>query len=160
MQFVNYSVLTFNRLFIIWKMLDWTWMDCTCRLCMVIMYVVLQLWAGALVQLPAWKIGDRGFESHSGLQISKKQNISFPITRKDSILWGASVPRDSVLSLRPGSNFESCVWRAVSSHSSHHPQELFMVSFSLYVHTSGLKSHSFHFCSCNLIHFDTLWDRH
>ena len=33
--------------------------------------------AGALVQLlklPAWKVGDRGFEPHSGLQVSKKQN--------------------------------------------------------------------------------------
>ena len=25
---------------------------------------------------------------------------------------------------RQDSNFESCVWRAVSSHSSHHPQEV------------------------------------
>ena len=25
---------------------------------------------------------------------------------------------------RQGSNFESCVWRTVSSHSSHHPQEV------------------------------------
>ena len=41
---------------------------------------------------------------------------------------------------RQGSNFESCVWRAVSSHSSHH------------VHKSGLKPDSFHLikmCSHN-----------
>ena len=44
-----------------------------------------------------------------------------------------------------GSNFESCVWRAVSSHSSHHPQEVLMAQFSLYVHKSGLKLDSFHF---------------
>ena len=34
-------------------------------------------WARGLVhwlKLPAWKVGDRGFEPHSGLQISKKQN--------------------------------------------------------------------------------------
>ena len=40
---------------------------------------------------------------------------------------------------RQGLNFESCVWRAVSSHSSHHPQEVLLTQFSLYVHNSGLK---------------------
>ena len=44
-----------------------------------------------------------------------------------------------------GLNFESCVWRAVSSHSSHHPQEVFLARFSLHVHTSGLKPDSFNF---------------
>ena len=51
-------------------------------------------WAGALVQWlkrPAWKVGDRGFEPHSGLQILKKQSVYFPLTSKYSILWGASV---------------------------------------------------------------------
>ena len=45
--------------------------------------------AGALVQwlkLPAWEVGDRGLEPHFGLQISKKQNVSSLLTRKDSIL--------------------------------------------------------------------------
>ena len=37
-------------------------------------------------------------------------------------------------------NFESCVWRAVSSHSSHHHQEVLLAQFSLYVHKSGLIS--------------------
>ena len=46
---------------------------------------------------------------------------------------------------RQGSNFESCVRKAVSSHSSHHPQEVFLAQFSLYVHKSGLKPDSFHF---------------
>ena len=47
--------------------------------------------AGALVQwlkLPAWKVGDRGFEPSSGIQVSKKQNVFFPLT---SILLGASL---------------------------------------------------------------------
>ena len=44
-----------------------------------------------------------------------------------------------------GLNFESCVWREVSSHSSHHPQEVLLAQFSLYVHKSGLKLDSFHF---------------
>ena len=46
---------------------------------------------------------------------------------------------------RQGSNFESCVWRAVSSQSSHHPQEVLLTQFSLYVHKGGLKPDSFHF---------------
>ena len=86
------------------------------------------------LKLPAWKVGDRGLEAHSGLQVSKKQNVSSPRTREDSILWVACSA-----SHRQGSNFKSCVWRAVSSHSSHHPQEVLLARFSLYVHTGGLK---------------------
>ena len=48
---------------------------------------------------------------------------------------------------RQGSNFESCVWRTVLSHSSHHPQKVLLVQFSLYVHKGGLKPYSFHFIS-------------
>ena len=46
---------------------------------------------------------------------------------------------------RQGSNFESCVWRTVSSQSSHHSQEVLLAQFSLYVHKGGLKPNSFHF---------------
>ena len=46
---------------------------------------------------------------------------------------------------RQGSNFESSVWRTVSSQSSHHPQEVLLAQFSLYVHKGGLKPDSFHF---------------
>ena len=55
---------------------------------------------------------------------------------------------------RQGSNFESCVWRAVSFHSSHHPQEVFLAQFGLYVHKGGLKPHS--------VTMDTMffWKRH
>ena len=42
-----------------------------------------------------------------------------------------------------GLNFESCVWRAVSSHSSHHHHKV--LQFSLYVHKSGIKSDWFLF---------------
>ena len=43
------------------------------------------------LKLPAWKVGDRGFEPHFALQVSKKQNVSSPLTREDSILWGTSM---------------------------------------------------------------------
>ena len=46
---------------------------------------------------------------------------------------------------RQGSNFESCVWRTVSSQSSHHLQEVLLAQFSLYVHKGGLKPDSFYF---------------
>ena len=64
---------------------------------------------------------------------------------------------------RQGSNFESCVWRAVSSHSSHHPQEFLLTQFSLYVHKSGLKPDLFLFIS-DIKHWryffstDFVWD--
>ena len=45
---------------------------------------------------------------------------------------------------RQGSNFESCVWRTVSSQSSHHPHDVLLAQFSLYVHKGGLKPDSFH----------------
>ena len=48
---------------------------------------------------------------------------------------------------RQGSNFESCVWKTVSSQSSHHPQEVLLAQFSLYVHIDGLKPESFYFIS-------------
>ena len=45
---------------------------------------------------------------------------------------------------RQGANFEFCVWRTVSSQSSHHPQEV-LWAFSPYVHKGGQKPDSFHF---------------
>ena len=45
---------------------------------------------------------------------------------------------------RQGTNSESCVWSTVSSQSSHHPQEVLLAQFSLYVHKGGLKPDSFH----------------
>ena len=64
---------------------------------------------------------------------------------------------------RQGSNFESCVWRTVSSQSSHHPQEVLLAQFSLYVHKGGLKPDSFHFevgfvaASHNSKRLETCW---
>ena len=56
---------------------------------------------------------------------------------------------------RQGSNFESCVWRTVSSQSSHHPQKVLLAQFSLYVHKGGLKPDSFDLVVslCKISHF-------
>ena len=43
------------------------------------------------LKLPAWKVGDRWFEPHPGLQVLQEQNVSSQLTRKYLILWGASV---------------------------------------------------------------------
>ena len=59
---------------------------------------------------------------------------------------------------RQGSNFESCVWRTVSSQSSHHPQEALLAQFSLYVHKGGLKPDSFYlFHAINIEFLCNLW---
>ena len=54
-----------------------------------LIHFAIPMRAGALVQwlrLPAWDVGDRGFEPHSGLQVSKKQNVPSSLTHNDSIL--------------------------------------------------------------------------
>ena len=50
---------------------------------------------------------------------------------------------DSSFPDRQCSNFEFCVWKAVSSVLSHHPQEILLVQFSLCVDKSGIKHRSF-----------------
>ena len=51
----------------------------------------------------------------------------------DSIIWGVRDREVACLALdRQGSNFESCVCRAVSSHSFHHSQEVLPAQSSLY----------------------------
>ena len=72
--------------------------------------------------------------------------VRFPVSHPLSIV-GSLRDREVACSAsdRQSSNLESCVWGAVSSHSSHHPQEVLLVQFSLYVHKVGLRHHSFHF---------------
>ena len=106
--------------------------------------------AGALVQwlkLPAWKVDDRGLEPHSGLQVLKKQNVSSALTPKKINIVGSLRDRELACSAsdRQGSNFKSCVWRAMSSHSSHDPQEVLQAQFSLYVYKGGPKTPFIHF---------------
>ena len=83
----------------------------------------------------------RGLEPHSGLQVSKKQNVS----RNDSTLWKSLRDREVACSAtdRQGANCEFCVWRTVSSHLSHFTQDFFLTQFSLCA--GGLKPHSFNF---------------
>ena len=83
---------------------------------------------GLLVQwlkLLAWKIRDHGFIHLSDIRVSKKQYLFLPRSLINIRKYGEPVwPTGSVL--------KSCVWRAVLSHSSHHPHEVLLAYFSLH----------------------------
>ena len=85
--------------------------------------------------------------SVAGLGGLKETKMFLPHPRVKFSIVGSLRDREVACSAsdRQGSNFESCVWRTVSSHSSHHPQEVLLAQFSLYVHKGGLKPDSFNF---------------
>ena len=84
-----------------------------------------------------------------GLGGLKETKMFLPHPRVKVSIVGSLRDREVACSAsdRQGSNSESCVWRTVSSQSSHHPQEVLLAQFSLYVHKGGLKPDSFHFIS-------------
>ena len=84
-----------------------------------------------------------------GLGGLKETKMFLPHPRVKVSIVGSLRDREVACSAsdRQGSNFESCVWRTVSSQSSHHPQEVLLAQFSLYVHKGGLKPDSFHLFS-------------
>ena len=81
-----------------------------------------------------------------GLGGLKETKLFLPHPRVKVSIVGSLRDREVACSAsdRQGSNFKSCVWRTVSSQSSHHPQEVLLAQFSLYVHKGGLKPDSFH----------------
>ena len=84
-----------------------------------------------------------------GLGGLKETKLFLPHPRVKVSIVGSLRDREVACSAsdRQGSNFESCVWRTVSSQSSLHPQEVLLAQFSLYVHKGGLKPDSFHLLS-------------
>ena len=105
----------------------------------------------------------RVWGSVPGLGVLKETKMFLPHPRVKVNIVGSLRVREVACSAsdRQGSNFESCVWRTVSSQSSHHPQEVLLAQFSLYVHKGDLKPDSFHFLlaayySCNPSKHDTL----
>ena len=85
--------------------------------------------------------------------------LSFLVSSVLDIVGGL---RDRVIACsasdRQYSYLESFVWKAASFHSSHHPQEVSLAQFSLYVHKGGLRPHSFHFSLRWLLQFRD-WER-
>ena len=79
-----------------------------------------------------WWLSRSRARSLSGIQVSNKHSVNSSLPCRYLILWGTSVTeRPCSASDHWNSNFESCVWRAVSSHSSHHPQNVFLAKFSI-----------------------------
>ena len=95
-----------------------------------------------------------------GLGGLKETKMFLPHPRVKVSIVGSLRDREvaCLASHRQGSNFESCVWRTVSSQSSHHLQEVLLAQFSLYVHKGGLKPDSFHFsCLTAILGSITKW---
>ena len=97
-----------------------------------------------MVSTAAFHAGVRG--SVPGLGGLKETKMFLPHPRVKVSILGGLCDREVACSAsdRHCSNFESCVWRTVSSQSSHHPQEVLLAQFSLYVHKGDLKRDSFH----------------
>ena len=127
-----------------------TWVVLHCNRKTVNVYLkshTLQLLGGGprvVVSTAAFHARVRG--SVPGLGGLKETKLFLPHPRVKVIIVGSLRDREVACSAsdRQGSNFESCVWRTVSSQSSHHPQEVLLAQFSLYVHKGGLKPDSFH----------------
>ena len=67
------------------------------------------------LKLPAWKVGDRGFDPTLALKFQRNKNVSSPLTRQDSILFGASVTELQIKWL------EGCVISFIAPYSGGSP---------------------------------------
>ena len=116
-------------------------------------YIMLGGGPRVVVSTAAFHARVRG--SVPGLGGLKETKLFLPHPRVKVSIVGSLRDREVACSAsdRQGSNFESCVWRTVSSQSSHHPQEVLLAQFSLYVHKGGLKPDSFHFYACYIIKY-------
>ena len=119
------------------------------NLCIDTKFMVLPSLVGGgprvVVSTAAFHARVRG--SVPGLGGLKETKMFLPHPRVKVSIVGSLRDREVACSAsdRQGSNFESCVWRTVSCHSSHHPQEVLLAQFSLYERKGGLKPDSFHF---------------
>ena len=111
----------------------------------VILFVIYVVGGGPRVVVSTAAFHARVRGSVPGLGGLKETKMFLPHPRVKVSIVGSFRDREVAYSVsdRQGSNFESCVWRTVSSQSSHHPQEVLLAQFSLYVHKGGLKPDSF-----------------
>ena len=84
------------------------------------------------------------FPGHGGLK-ETKMFLPNPLVKLSIV--GRLCDREVACSASDlhGLNLESRVWRAVSSHSSHHSKGVLLAQLSIYVHKSVLKPDSMHF---------------
>ena len=94
-----------------------------------------------VVSTAAFHATSSGFGSRSR-RFERNKNVSSPSTCESQYCGEPPWPRCSVLGLRPpGLEFRIlCLDRTVSSQSSHHPQEVLLAQFSLYVHKARFIS--------------------
>ena len=116
--------------------------------CLSLSNVLRSMGGGPRVVVSTAAFHTRVRGSVPGLGGLKETKMFLPHPRVKVSIVGSLRDREVACSAsdRQGSNFESCVWRTVSSQSSHHPQEVLLAQFSLYVRKGGLKPDSFHFC--------------
>ena len=112
----------------------------------IILIVASHMGGGPRVVVSTAAFHARVRGSVPGLGGLKETKMFLPHPRVKVSIVGSLRDREVACSAsdRQGSNFESCVWRTVSSQSSHHPQEVLLAQFSLCVHKGGLKPDSFH----------------
>ena len=127
----------------------WSSTGSMCRVCWDPCDLLLERGGGPRVVVSTAAFHARVRGSVPGLGGLKETKLFLPHPRVKVSIVGSLRDREVACSAsdRQGSNFESCVWRTVSSQSSHHPQEVLLAQFSLYVHKGGLKPDSFHFIS-------------
>ena len=123
----------------------------------IYIYIYIYMGGGPRVVVSTAAFHARVRGSVPGLGGLKETKLFLPHPRVKVSIVGSLRDREVACSAsdRQGSNFESCVWRTVSSQSSHHPQEVLLAQFSLYVHKGGLKPDSFHFFLFYFINKDT-----
>ena len=116
-----------------------------------IIFTHLKLWIASAGGGPRVVVSTAAFHARvrgsvPGLGGLKETKLFLPHPRVKVSIVGSLRDREVACSAsdHQGSNFETCVWRTVSSQSSHHPQEVLLAQFSLYVHKGGLKPDSFH----------------
>ena len=108
---------------------------------MVCAVVVFVLGGGPRVVVSTAAFHARVRGSVPGFGGLKETKMFLPHPRVKVSIVGSLRDREVACSAsdRQCSNFESCVWKTVSSQSSHHPQEVLLAQFSLYVHKGGLS---------------------
>ena len=82
---------------------------------------------------------------HARVRRFARNKMFLPHPRVKRSIVGSLCDREVACSASDRQRFEFCVWRTVSSHSSHHPQEVLLAQFSLFVRKGDLKPDSFHF---------------
>ena len=104
--------------------------------CLSDIYLSALLGGGPRVVVSNAAFHARVWGSVPGLGDWKETKMFLPHPRVKVSIMGSLCGRGVTCSAsdRQGSNFESYVWRTVSSQSSHQPQEVLLAQFSLYVH--------------------------